>query len=135
MRTTALGITILCAACLFILGCNAESDDDDDYYDEMTSKYDTYTVAGLWEAMDADADVSGTYILLKDEVYEIQDRTVTLISPDNDKVIDCVFEDGIELTSLSEGDVITIGGVCYFMDSSSYPELDSCDYWYVNSRG
>jgi hypothetical protein len=70
MITTAIGSTILCAAFLFILGCNAESTDDGDYYNEMTSNYDTYTV----------------------------------------------------------------GGVSCFMDSSSCPELDSCDYCYVNSR-
>jgi hypothetical protein len=122
------------AVCLCLLGCNSTSEDEDTYED-MTSRYTTYTVEGLWEAMAGGDDVSGTYILLKDEVYDIQGQVATLMDRSTSKVIDCRFEDGLDLSGIAEGDTVTIGGRCYFMESSSYPELDSCDYLYINSQG
>jgi hypothetical protein len=54
---------LLIAICLLIYGCNSDSSEDSTF-EEMVSMYDTYTVDGIWEALDEGDDVNGTYILL-----------------------------------------------------------------------
>jgi hypothetical protein len=135
MRKVPVMAATICVACLCFLGCNSGSTDEDEY-DDIVSQYDNYTVASLWAAMEESDDANGKIIILRDEVYDVQDMLITLVDSDSGNFVDCAFEDGFDLSDIASGDVVTIRGKCYYItDDSSYPELRSCDYLYVNSQG
>ena len=135
---------IIAAVCMS--GCTTdELTDTDETYEDMTSKYTLLTVSELWTALEdstGDYDYNGTYILLKGVLLSVGTNSVTLMDSDTKKSIKCSFETGIDLTDLSDAldnttgsdeDIVTVGGVgYYYTDTSSYPYLDSCDYFYVN---
>lgn len=138
-------LLFLLVAGLCIYGCSSDSDDDYSYYEELTESYETLTVAGLWDAMEDEEDYQGSYILLYGVLYDVDvdDYQVTLIDSSTSKTVDCEFDSDIDLTELQDVldnndstddlDIVTIGGVAYYSsDSSEYPYLDSCDYFYVN---
>ena len=133
---------------VLLYGCNGGSSSDSDSsstYEDMIASYTLFSVEGLWQALDDDTDDNGTYILLKGVLHAISDNEVTLIDRDTDKTITCTFLTSMDISALetvlantgSDGsDVVTIGGICYFnTDGTSYPYLDQCDYYYVNTDG
>ena len=130
---------------LCISGCNYSSEEESEY-DDMTAAYGTFSVLGLWDALENDDDYNGNFILIQGVLFDVDadDGMVTLIDYDTSKTVECEFDSDIDLTTLQEVldnndddgdlDVITIAGICRFYDdSSSYPYLTSCDYFYVNS--
>jgi hypothetical protein len=131
------------AAC--ISGCAVdESTSTDDTYKDMTSRYTLMTVSGLWTALgNSNEDYNGTYILLKGVLLSVGTNSVTLMDSETKKSIKCSFDTSIGLTDLSDAlanntgsdeDIVTVGGVSYYYtDTSSYPYLEDCDYFYVNS--
>ena len=129
---------------LCIAGCSSVESDTDSTYDDMTSKYTLLTVAALWTALDAgNSDYNGTYILVKGVLQSVGTNSVKLIDSDTKKTVTCTFDTSIDLTDLSDvlannsstsdEDIVTVGGDCYYYtDTSSYPYLESCDYFYIN---
>jgi hypothetical protein len=115
----------------------------DDTYEDMTSKYTLLAVSELWTALEnSNEDYNGTYILLKGVLLSVGTNSVTVMDSDTNKSVKCSFDTSVDLTDLSDAldnstgsdeDIVTIGGVSYYYtDTSSYPYLDSCDYFYVN---
>jgi hypothetical protein len=101
------------------------------------------TVSELWTALEnSNEDYNGTYILLKGVLLSVGTNSVTVMDSDTNKSVKCSFDTSVDLTDLSDAldnstgsdeDIVTIGGVSYYYtDTSSYPYLDSCDYFYVN---
>ncbi|HPI93644.1 MAG TPA: hypothetical protein PK350_10960 [Deltaproteobacteria bacterium] len=129
--------------CVFLCGCGSEilTEEEEDYED-MIATYDTYTVSGLWDALENDEDINGTYILLQGVLFSVGDDEVVLIDSETSKTAQCEFNGSVDLTELetalenNEGDdedTVTIGGIClFYSDTTYYPYLDSCDYYYVN---
>lgn len=129
----------------FISGCSTDDAIDSSSYDEMTSKYTLLTVSGLWSALDdGTVDYNGSYILLKGVLKSVGTDSAILMDTSTSKAVTCTFNGGIDLTDLSnvldndidssDENTITIGGVChYYTDTSSYPCIESCDYYYINS--
>jgi hypothetical protein len=131
---------------LFLSACNDEEDTDSDTtYDEMVAKYGLLTVSELWTALEnSNSDYDGSYILLQGVLLSVGTNSATLIDPDTNKAVTCTFDTSIDLTYLSNAlsnnssssdeDTITIGGVChYYVDTTSYPYFESCDYFYINT--
>jgi len=137
---------------LFACGVETESESDTDgtihtpdeveTYEEKIETYgEPYTIQGLWDALDTDADIHGSYILLQGILNSINDDTVILKDSTTSKMVESGSA-GIDLTELKkvldnniddEEDTITIGGVCYiYTDMTRYPYLNHCDYFYVN---
>jgi hypothetical protein len=129
-----------------ISGCNAADDTSTSAtYDEMTAKYTLLTVAELWTALENSASsYDGSYILLKGVLLSVGTNTVTLLDSDTQKAVTCTFDTSVSLTDLtnvlsnntssSDEDIITVGGVShYYQDTTSYPYLESCDYFYINT--
>jgi hypothetical protein len=125
-------------------GCNSDVSTSDDTYNEMTAKYTLLSVSELWTAFtNSNEDYNGTYILLKGVLLSVGTNSVTLMDSDTKKSIKCSFDTSIDLTDLSDAldnttgsdeDIVTIGGVShYYTDTSSYPYLEDCDYFYVNN--
>ena len=131
-------------AALCMSGCNTdETTSTDDTYKDMTSKYTLLTVPELWTALEnSNEDYNGTYILLKGVLLSVGTNSVTVMDSDTKKSVKCSFDTSIDLTDLSDAlandsgsdeDIVTIGGVSYYYtDTSSYPYLEDCDYFYVN---
>ncbi len=131
-------------AALCMSGCNTdETTSTDDTYKDMTSKYTLLTVPELWTALgNSNEDYNGTYILLKGVLLSVGTNSVTVMDSDTKKSVKCSFDTSIDLTDLSDAlandsgsdeDIVTIGGVSYYYtDTSSYPYLEDCDYFYVN---
>jgi hypothetical protein len=130
-------------AAAYMTGCNSDVSTSDDTYNEMISKYTLLTVSELWTALgNSNEDYDGTYILLKGVLLSVGTNSVTLIDSDTKKSVKCSFDTSIDLTTLSEvlandtgseEDIVTVGGVShYYTDTSSYPYLEDCDYFYVN---
>ncbi|MGD0820215.1 MAG: hypothetical protein ABSA71_05670 [Desulfomonilia bacterium] len=134
--------SVIVALC--IAGCNSAESDTDSTYKDMTSKYTLLTIAELWTALDdSNSDYNGTYILVKGVLHSVGTNSVILIDADTKKAVTCTFETSIDLTDLSDAlannsstsdeDIVTVGGDCYYYtDTSSYPYLESCDYFYIN---
>lgn len=130
---------------LCIAGCNSAESDTDSTYKDMTSKYTLLTIAELWAALDAgNSDYNGTYILVKGALHSVGTNSVILIDSNTKKTVTCTFDTSIDLTDLSDAlandgddeDIVTVGGDCYYYtDTSSYPYLESCDYFYINKEG
>lgn len=129
---------------LCIAGCSSAESDTDSTYKDMTSKYTLLTVAELWTALDDNnSDYNGTYILVKGVLQSVGTNSVKLIDSDTKKTVTCTFDTSIDLTDLSDAlannsstsdeDIVTVGGDCYYYtDTSSYPYLEGCDYFYIN---
>jgi hypothetical protein len=133
-------------AALCMSGCNTadETTSTDDTYNDMISKYTLLTVSELWTALNnSNEDYNGTYILLKGVLLSVGTNSVTVMDSDTNKSVKCSFDSSINLTALSDAldnntgsdeDTVTIGGVSYYYtDTSSYPFLEDCDYFYVNN--
>lgn len=129
---------------LCISGCSTDDlTGTDATYEEMTSKYTLLTVSDLWTALDnSNEDYNGTYILLKGVLLSVGTNSITLMDSDTNKSIKCSFDTSVDLTDLSDAldnssgsdeDIVTVGGISYYYtDTSSYPYLEDCDYFYVN---
>ena len=129
---------------ILFLSCNADNSTESDSYKEMKSKYTLLTVSQLWSAMTSGtSDYDGTYLLVQGGLLSVGTNTVTLIDTTTDKAVTTEFEESIDLTTLKNvlsnntdstaSYTVTIGGIChYYEDTTSYPYLDSCDYFYVN---
>jgi len=141
-RNILLSVTMLILCICW--GCGAEIEEDEDY-DEMVETYNFFTVETLWDALENDEDYSGSYILVQGVVLDVDvvENLVFLIAGDTSKTVECEFSSSMDLTDLEEvldnnddcddEDVVTIAGICrYYEYSTSYPYLDSCDYFYVN---
>lgn len=133
-----LSMTIIC-----FLGCKAVENETESTYDDMTSKYALMTVSELWNALEnSDEDYNGTYLLAKGVLLSVGTDSATLLDSDTQKAITCEFDSSVDLTTLKSllanngtdsQDIVTIGGVChYYENTTSYPYLESCDYFYVN---
>jgi hypothetical protein len=136
-----LFIAVLCMS-----GCNTddETTSADDTYKDMTSRYTLLTVSELWTALtNSNEDYNGTYILLKGVLLSAGTNSVTVMDSDTNKSVKCSFDTSIDLTALSDAlanntgsdeDIVTIGGVSYYYtNTSNYPYLEDCDYFYVNN--
>ena len=116
----------------------------DESYDDMVSKYTLLTVSELWTAFGNDEDYNGSYLLVQGVLLSVGTNSVTLMDADTQKAVKCDFDTSIDLTDLEnvldnnvntdDEDTVTVGGVChYYEDTTSYPYLESCDYFYVNN--
>lgn len=138
--------------CLLIVsvcmtGCNFDVEDGqgDDTYDEMTSTYTLLTVSELWtEFENENGDYDGSYVLVEGVLLSVGTNSATMLDSVTQKAVTCSFDTGLDLTDLENAlsnnsgsgdeDIVTVGGVChYYEDTTSYPYLGSCDYFYVNS--
>ena len=129
---------------MLISGCGSDIViEEDEYYEDMTSTYETFTVASLWNGLETDDQYNGTYVLLQGVLFSVAGEVVILMDSDTSKTVQCEFSDSFDLTGLEsvldnnddgDEDTITIGGICRFVtDTTTYPYLESCDYYYVNS--
>ena len=136
-------VIVLSLALFFLSGCDDVENETDSTYEDMTSKYSLLTVSGLWDVLEnGNEDYNGTYLLAKGVLLSVGTDSATLLDADTQKAITCEFDSGVDLTGLESvmsnngtdsEDTVTIGGVChYYEDSTSYPYLESCDYFYVN---
>ena len=156
MKLPVNGTLFLCLviACIALFGCGVETESENDtedaihtpdevetYEDKINTYGEPYTVQGLWEALDTDADIHGSYILVQGVLNSINDNAVILKDFTTSKMVECGFG-SLDLSDLKEvldnniddeEDAVTIGGVCYiYTDMTRYPYLDHCDYFYVN---
>lgn len=142
MRKRIWFLIIISAVCM--AGCDTGEYEGEDSYDDMTAKYTLLTVSELWAAfISSDGDCDGSYVLVKGVLLSVGTNSITLLDTGTNKAVTCKFDTGIDLTDLEnvlsnnistdDEDTVTIGGVChYYEDTTSYPYLDSCDYFYVN---
>ena len=139
-------LLLMVITCIFIIGCGTDIvTEEDEYYEDMTTTYETFTITDLWEALETDDACNGTYILLQGVLFSVVDEVVILVDSDTSKTVQCEFTDDFDLSELEtvlgnsedgDEDIITIGGICrFYTDTTTYPYLDSCDYYYVNSDG
>jgi hypothetical protein len=135
---------LIIAACLSGCEFGDVETDTDETYDDMISKYTLMTVSELWTAFENDGDYDGSYILVQGILLSVGTNTVTLLDADTQKAVTCDFDTSVDLTDLEnvldnnvnadDEDTVTVGGVChYYEDTTSYPYLDSCDYFYINN--